>query len=360
MSTFSSDRIPALPWARCWLLVALLVVPTIGSWELFLRAHGFRATADSTSTWILARSRLAPDSTVFIGTSRALADLEPLAWQEAYGGPRPITLAIPGGSLVPILDDLAAQSWFSGLVIAGVMPIHTFDTSGDADRLVEEPLDSYREASQSPSRFIEALLNVEVSVRLAFRHPRLSLQTVIGTLLLGHYPQPLVVARRIDGFTPHDYDRLNAPWTPEAGYLKEKYDWVGGLRRPARGDELAAILARLKVSIQRIQQRGGEVVLVLLPACGGYREAERRLTPREDYWERAVRELPAIAIDSYAHESLTGFPCYDGSHLHMRDAAVYSRNLAAAVKDDLARSERAKLDLTSTSRRRDTSEVTSR
>ena len=77
--TKSTDaRLPRGDWPWTWRLVVLLSTLVLGTWELHWRQRGWDATVEANEeSWILARGRLFPGSTVVAGTSRIQGVLDP-------------------------------------------------------------------------------------------------------------------------------------------------------------------------------------------------------------------------------------------------------------------------------------------
>ncbi|HEX2099823.1 MAG TPA: hypothetical protein VHF69_04115, partial [Candidatus Synoicihabitans sp.] len=87
---------PDVPWRRVLIGVAVLTATLTLAWEIHARASGYQPTLNDTpDLWAEARSSVAPDSIVLIGTSRMLFDLD-LDLLEQGLGRRPKQLAIVG------------------------------------------------------------------------------------------------------------------------------------------------------------------------------------------------------------------------------------------------------------------------
>jgi hypothetical protein len=117
----SSDRIPPGNWGGSWVAALLLVALSLGGWESFWRARGFRPSLnDDAALWALSRKEASngdPDSVVFVGASRIQLGLNTEVFAEKTGK-RPIVLAIDGESPIPVLRNLASDESFRGLVIS--------------------------------------------------------------------------------------------------------------------------------------------------------------------------------------------------------------------------------------------------
>src|ERR1700733_4322375 len=102
-------------------LVVVLECVLVAGWEIFWRHHDFIPGdyEDTPAVWQLQRERATGTATVLIGSSRMWEDVDLQQWQETVGD-RPIQLAIAGRNPQPVLDDLAADPLFHGLVVCEV------------------------------------------------------------------------------------------------------------------------------------------------------------------------------------------------------------------------------------------------
>ncbi|HET7534936.1 MAG TPA: hypothetical protein VFJ90_00680, partial [Candidatus Didemnitutus sp.] len=114
--------IPAQPWSKLLLIVAVVTAVVSAGWELRARAKGYAPTLNDTADlWADRREAVQPDSIVIIGDSRPFFDLDLDALQQGLGR-RPIQLALAGSCCYPILQNLADDPKFHGTIICSVVP----------------------------------------------------------------------------------------------------------------------------------------------------------------------------------------------------------------------------------------------
>ena len=155
-STSSFDRpVPDRPWGRL-AVVALGADAARGTagWETTVRRRGVSSPSSNDTRRVLVappRPR-AEDSTVVIGSSRTVFDLDLDVMEERELGVRRRPPG-PGGELArgPMLADLAADESFRGTLVVGVTPGSSSPGGGPPVEKSEELTLGYRR-TRSPSQ----------------------------------------------------------------------------------------------------------------------------------------------------------------------------------------------------------------
>jgi hypothetical protein len=229
-----------------------------------------------------------------------------------------------------VLEDLASDSAFAGLVLFDFIPVVVFEPTGEWESTAREWLDDHRFRSRSPSRRIEARLSTWVQSRLAFRHPALAPRALLARLADGKMPRVTYWTLDQHRFERIDFTRTDA--TRRANAIARD---VSNLGRQATPAELDAIIDRLEAAVRAIQDRGGRVVFLLLPRSGVVREAEEDRCPRSTCWDAFVTRTRGLTLNTEDDEVMGAYVCPDGSHLDMRDAAAFTRRLATVLLNEL-------------------------
>ncbi len=129
---------PANSLSKAAILMVVIVLAAIISWELYLRNKGVRPDYDDgPPLWSDKRAMVyepADKATVFIGSSRIKYDLDIATWQTT--GDHAVQLAIEGNSPLPVLDDLANDKNFKGKLVVDVTEGLFFSTSDKKDALL--------------------------------------------------------------------------------------------------------------------------------------------------------------------------------------------------------------------------------
>ncbi len=333
----SNQRLPDIAWGRVWLGALAVAVVCLGGWEWTLRSAGFvPSVEDDLQAWAVNRDRLDHNGTVLLGSSRAMADIDPREWARAVGGrpPRPpIQLAITSGSVLPMLEHFAEDRSFTGVVVVDFVPRIEFDARGLGSR-AEGYLLSYDLYRTKPSEYTEANLRHLMPV-VAWRSPAVApekmIEHVVGWLRNeGGHADPLPEAPyshlRKDRFRPQDFSKTDAD-----ARLQRQYEFISTQGRPTSQAETTEIFRRVQTAVTAIHARGGRVVFALLPRCGAIRQVEEERYPKSVYWDRLVANTSAQTIDTDSIPAVGQLTCPDGSHLDKHDAEVFTRILALAV-----------------------------
>ena len=349
-STSSFERqVPSGSWSRAFLIAAVLTVVAVGAWEVYWRGEGYAPTLNDTrDLWAANRARIRdadPDQIVIIGSSRVLFDLDLSVFAAYFKTERPIQLAIPGGAPVPVLEHLANDESFQGTVLCGVVPPLYFVPEGFPIEWAEAAIRRYE--NWSPSQRTGNFLGIQLQKRLAF----LQQEDLPLNLLLRSLPIPNREAAKPNlppELPPYfqwvEEDRQTWMWeacafgSPLAIRIQNIWKPLftppspppGVTPEEAKEHYMAAMeatLERTRSSVEKIRQRGGQVVFIRAPSTDWVRDIENDTAPREGFWERILSVSDAPGIHFEDHPELAGFGCPEWSHLAAEDATRYTKNL---------------------------------
>ena len=334
----SNDRLPAGPWARTWLMTALLVCSIIGGYEGFFRLHGFRpGLRDIPGSWALERLKLKsgnPEQVVLLGSSRIQLGIDLEVFARNFPGPKPIQLAIDHTAPNAILTNLAEDESFRGIVICAeeAGAIYAFNSRDrlDWDRRDLEYLRFYQKLS--PADWMEQHLVMAVEKTFTLCLPELTPFNLLASLREGKLPDhPYVL-------TLADRSRRGYYWDlPDLNERRRQREEQFAKAAPVRVSptELEASLDQVEDAVARIQARGGKVVFVEFPSSGIVRQAEDRDFPRSRFWDLWAGRTRAVMIHYQDYPELARFECPDYSHLDHRDAVPFTEALARVIRQKL-------------------------
>jgi hypothetical protein len=323
--------VPALPWGHVALLALLLCGSALSAWEFRMQALGLLPgdLGDGSGFWAVERRRIdqaGPQSVVILGSSRILFDTD-LNELEAITGRTAIQLALPGTSPRAFLQDLAENTDYRGLVLIGVTPTAFF-------RLRPGLMDSALEyaRTETPSQrfshrlflglartfgFIDADYTL---IKLLRNHPYVEREGVEGP-----YGEVWKIATNGPGRQTFLWSRIESD-----PYLREhaRLAWGGFRGDPIADGDIRSVIAAMRRDIQRIRERGGQVVFIRPPSGGPLRDNENKRVPRAWGWDRLLRETGASGIHFEDYPAMQGLDLPEWSHLSRSSAIRFTRAFA--------------------------------
>ena len=278
--TYWKRPIPTAHWRGVSLLTALLVLVFLIGWETYWRLEGYT------------------------GSSRIQFDLDLDAWEQDFGGPRPICLALVGTNPRPFLTDIANDPDFRGLLLVGVTEMLFFSPDGSPPFMNAVEFIQHR-ANRSLSARSDFLLSMPIESGLASVNKEdLALSPLIRYrwVSLPNREGAYLGPRLPPYFGKITEDRRNHMWyrAEHDTQLQEMIQqiWLKLFRAspPFGGPGLDALIASVKADVDKITERGGRVVFLRFPSTGGLWDIEQEDYPREGYWNRLLEETGAPGI----------------------------------------------------------------
>ena len=293
---------------------------------------------DGKSAWAVERRKLESgehDGVVLIGGSRILFDTDLDAWAEMTGK-RPVQLAMPGMNGQPVLEDIAENSAFAGLVVMDVAPTQLFRPPGGGNPAFAGVLDYWRD--EGPARRASHRLEILLSEAFAFLDQNYSSTALIDQLDLpnrGRIGGPYMFPWKL---SEAGADRQHRLWreieTNERLREHAISVWMRMQGRPGPPEPVvAAICADIAASVAKIRARGGDVVFLRPPSAGAYRARENAMTPRAATWDRMLREADAFGIHFEDYPAMRGLELPELSHLTREDATRFTRAYVGVLRE---------------------------
>ena len=323
---------------KAGMLALLLVLITIGAWELYLRSKNYPVSFnDDESLWSTKRKEIYKpinDATIFIGSSRIKFDLDIPTW-EKLTGEKAIQLSMVGTSPLPFLDDLANDKKFKGKLIIDVTEGSFFGRNKKRlEKTSSEFVEFYKK--WTPAQRFSSYVNYELESGFIFLEKnKFSLNALFDDLPV--IKRKGVVVRSVfpKGFSMNTSQRQSFM---DEEFLKDtlqqkrqQKNWAEGVNLDTihgiSGDTLLTVFKRAKNDIDKIKARGGQVLFVRTPSNGPYEEAEKIVYPRAKYWDvlLAYTNTPGIYFKDFPETA--HFVCPEWSHLTPKDAVIYTKAL---------------------------------
>ena len=352
LSTSNFERsIPNLPWPGLLIRVVAFTLIATAAWELCCRAVGYAPTLNDTSDlWADRREAVKPDSTVVIGDSRALFDLD-LNELERIFAERPIQLSLVGSSAYPILLNLVEDEAFHGTVIVGMVPLMFFAPAGPPVETSEKALKHYR--TRTISQKVNHQLEMLTQQNLAFlKQEDLTLSALLKKIPIDNRTGALIAPKLPPYFYTLDSERrarmVESCMRPGPLQTRVKEGWPALFSRPpppnwippeAFSKKMAqASEDRFQNTVTKVNEfraRGGKVVFVRFPVSGKLKAIEDAATPRTQIWARLINETQAPGIYFEDYSELARFECPEWSHLSAPDSIEFTRALIPHLRSSL-------------------------
>jgi hypothetical protein len=334
---------PEKTLSKSAILMVFLVAAVVISWELYLRNQGIEiAYDDGPPLWSDKRAMVyeAKDKTVvFIGSSRMKYDLDIPSWNKNTHC-HAVQLAIEGSSPRPVLEDLANDPNFRGRLIIDATEGLFFSKGGG--RRPKENIKYYhdRTLAQQASFMLNRLLESQFVFLDKDNHSlnaqldALEVPSRKGVFMMPIFPMD---------FQQNTFDRQM--------YMTDKFERDTNLQNRVSGiwqffnsmsagappmpdSEMDAIFQSVKANVNKIKERGGEVLFLRPPSSGPAMEGELKAFPRGKYWDRLLAFTGCQGIHYADYPATDHFICPEDSHLTRHDAGVFTTHIIQVLEQE--------------------------
>ncbi len=352
-SNFDFQRpIPVLPWRGMLLATLLLTALGTVAWEIRARALGYAPCLNDTSDlWADQREKVAPDSVVIIGDSRALFDMDLDALQQGLGS-RPLQLALVGSCAYPILDNLANDETFHGTIICSIIPaiwLAPPEAPPYKNSLTALNRLRTRTVAQKASHHLGMLLEEQIAF---MKQDDLVLSQLVAKIPVPNRAAYMAPPALPPFFATIARDRrtrmTESCVLPGALQERVKQGWIPLFSPPKFPDfmpkEVLAGMAassearfgQTVVAVNKIRARGGKVVFIRFPHSGELKKFEDAGLPREGPWTRLMNEtgVPNIYYSDYPE---LVYECPEWSHLSGPQSVEFTQRLVPHLQAALAK-----------------------
>lgn len=314
------------------------------AWEVYWRTEGFYPTLDDNEAlWSVQRNRvenLSDNDVVLNGSSRVLFNIQLNEWEEVTGR-RPVQLAIPGSSPLPVFHDIVEKTDFKGTVLVGVTTTLFFSSTNPKH---EEWVSSQSKVNYFYKRTYAQRLNHFLSLPLQQNLAFISDVSGIDGIKLKELINKIKLGNRVEDkippfheFKDTDIERnskmtlIASQDTAYANTIKKVWKFFDEKLGPREKDSTIAYFLK---DLKKFKARGGNVILLRNPSTGFYKDLESKITPRVEFWDELIKQSNVKGYHYDDYEQLRYFHCPEWSHLSAADAAIYTTNLAKIIKQD--------------------------
>jgi hypothetical protein len=321
--------IPPQPWRTMALAVFVLVVLFSGLWEWKMRTLELVPgdLGENFDRWAELRRQVDERDVpvAIVGDSRILFDSD-LDRATQLIGVRPLQLAIAGGSGLPILEDLADDPHFKGLVVVGMAETAYFDLQLAGVRPQKALALSHWE---SPSKRGSYLVQRVVSRGLAMLDDNYQLSTLV--FRLDHDWRPGVSDPRQAIWKAQEDGPDGQTWLwrrleHDRRLSEHMYNvWLHFFpSQPLDSQTIDSIIARTKVAVDKIRSRGGDVIFVRPPSAPALRAIEDKHVPRARAWDAILAYTHSNGVHIDDLRAVQNLTLPEGSHLSRACATVFT------------------------------------
>lgn len=323
-------EIPKKPWRAMFATTLIVTSILLGFWEWHARSLALLPgdLDDGPSAWAEQRRRAdaEPSPVVIIGDSRILFDTN-LERFHALTGIRPIQLALPGTNARPVLENLADDPRFKGLVIVGIADTSYFR---EGIGLMKSALDRY--AFESPAQRITFVLDRALQRLFGFIDDGYRLSALVLRLDRGWRKGADGPYYDVWKISTHGDDRQTQLWSRIEGddflraharlvWLHPGTSFIGP---PITATVIKMTQERTRVAVAKIRAHGGDVIFVRPPSAPTLRAFENKRLPRSRGWDPLLAAAKVKGIHSDDVAAMKGLTLPEFSHLTPQCAQVFT------------------------------------
>src|SRR5690606_13009228 len=331
------------------IVAVILALLSITAWEFYWRSQGYFPDLDDDKyLWANTRAKVDKandDGVVLIGSSRVLFNIQVDKWNQLTGI-KPIQLANPGASPLPIFHDIVENSDFKGTIVVGVTEglffSTTFPQAGPWRRAASRA-EFYNDETYAQK--LNFKLGLPLQNTFAFIsnddedwYDDINLKALLGTVKLPSrtgkpdFP-PFYRFQDIDiNRNTRMKDRM---LTDTAFNNSVKTVWKGMMSGDIPPPDKKGTTEFFLKDLEKFKARGGKVILLRSPSDGFFKELESKFLPRAEYWDELVTKANVPAYHYQDYEGLSAFETIEWSHLSGPDADKFTENYVnLLIKDN--------------------------
>jgi hypothetical protein len=296
--------------------------------EHMSRAHQqLPSVIDDPVLWGMIRARADGSGSVvaLVGTSRMELAYDPSEFERVAPSLRGVQLAIDGIPGFGVLEDLAQDPDFHGVVVCDLAEwdLARDDAFTAAELWVRRAHALWRAPGQVVNRYVASLVQSELAI-LSIGGRRL----IAG---IGHrsWPDPTWGISQRDRTRAGYYDLA-----PAAQLAQKEEKAIVLAQRPDLPPELwLAKVPRIEAAVRALEAHGAAVLFLRLPTSGDLDIAYAHAYPRQLYWDQLAARLTAPVVNFHDVPRLAALRCPDNNHLDVSERAAFTDALVGLLRD---------------------------
>lgn len=328
-------------------LIIALSASIIGlfAWESYWRSQGYTPNLnDDKGLWANQRAKVNTSTDkdiLLLGSSRVLFDIQ-LNEFEAETGIRPVQLAIPGSSPIPVFHDIVNNTDFKGTIILGVTTVLTFSTLYPKAMPWDRP---QSKVDYFYNRTYAQRLNHKLSLPLQKNFVLMSadeelymddidLKSLLRRIKVGErVPSPVHLVNFQN--TVEDRNTLMLDRTvTDTTFTRKVTNFWEFIMKVSPPPDVEPTMKFLVNDAKAFIKKGGNLIFLRCPSSGPFRAGEAHMLPREKVWNELLRQTNAKGYHYEDYEQFKGLICPEWSHLSSKDAKFFTTELAKIMIED--------------------------
>ena len=240
-----------------------------------------------------------------------------------------------------MLDDLAADKLFKGKLVIDITEGLFFSTSPQYTADPVKRIAYYKK--QTPAQRFSFFVNHILENWLVFLNKdHFSVNSFLEKLPIPRRKEVFALPNGCPmDFNPSNFERQNIMterFEKDSTIQKQVtglWDFYRSVSKepPANPAKTDSIIATIHKDIDKIKQRGGQVIFVRTPSSGPYWAGEQIGFPRAVYWDKILAATGVAGVHFKDYPAIDHFVCPEFSHLKQSDAIMNTQNLIKILEE---------------------------
>jgi len=312
-------------WVLSWILVAVICIGSLGTYEVFLKHRGFIPSIENNRdlwSWYRGKIQDNPQALVIIGASRSQLGINIPFLKEKLGNHDVTQLSINGQYPMATLKAVASDESFSGTVIV------SFSAQALESRYLDmqQEHNHYYAEDSSLNKSLDAYLTGFLHSRLRFLHPLLGAQDIVEFYAQNkRFKEGFYTSAHLDQSVSADYSKTDVVALLKHFVNDKQQNYTN--EPPTKSQLWAQSIQLINSYSNAIKSRGGSVVLVRLPTDKGHWQLDEHYYPRAQYWDLIGRDSGVSTVHFNDVNGLNEIDLPDSTHVDQKDTVEFTEIL---------------------------------
>jgi hypothetical protein len=323
---------PSKNWLLVWLLVFVINAVVLFQYESFLTKHNFTTSVEpSKDLWSWYRKKIngEKNTIVLLGASRSLLGLNIDTIKQMFPEHKVYQLSLNGRFPVNTLLEIANDENFVGTLIVSVK----VEAFMKVFFPMQDDYNDYYANESSWYKSLDAYITAWIQSNFISLNNALSLQKITEYYDLNHlFLKAEHTTGNLDLSISADFSKVDAQLLADH-FVGNRTKNLKKNKMP-EPEELFKDLAVVIKAVNKLKQRGGQVIFVRFPTDKGHWQLDEQYLSRKSYWDLFTKEIGTDTIHFKDVEGLDQFDLPDTSHLDQKDAAAFTTLLFNYIQNN--------------------------